>query len=217
MKVIFDFDDVIFNAKAFKEYMFLVLEKNGYEDIRAKYEKMRGSGVTFSLYSFIKSVTFDSSEENVQVLYEKIISSCPLYINQQIFDLMTALGKENCSIVTHGDHEFQMDKIRRSVGTDMVKDIVVVSTTKAEAVAAICDRYNDEEVIFVDDKLSFINDLDFEKCSNLKTVLFNENGLANLKAEIAESLQLENIKMKHAVNATHAEQMDHVITSFGFH
>lgn len=34
MKVIFDFDDVIFDAKQFKEVIFRSFEKRGYENIR---------------------------------------------------------------------------------------------------------------------------------------------------------------------------------------
>lgn len=191
MKVIFDFDDVIFNAKAFKETLFATLKARGYDDVKTKYDVMRKSEDTFSLLSFLRHVTFDSSEEYVMSLYEEIMQRCPNLVNEEVHEVINELGKENCYIVTHGDKDFQLDKIQRSIGLSSVKEIVVVSGSKAEAIKMLCDRHSNEEVIFVDDKLLFINDLPVTECQNLKTVLFNHNGHINLTAEIAESRRVE--------------------------
>lgn len=208
MKVIFDFDDVVFKAKEFKEVIFSVLEKKGYENVRTKYEEVRNSKNPFSLYFFIKLVTFDSSEINVDNLYEEIMSKCPEMINEEILELITSLGKENCYIVSNGDTEFQMDKIRKSIGEYHFQEIVVVPGSKAESIVRFCEQHKDEDVIFVDDRLHFINDLHFDKCQNLKTVFYNENGHANLRAEIEDSLTYEARKrgMPDPQERAHKEQ-----------
>lgn len=191
MKVIFDFDDVIFNAQAFKEIFFRVLERGGYENIREKYETLRKEATPFSLYSFIRQVTVESSEENVNALYTEVMSSCNTLINHEVASIIGRLGKENCYIVTNGDEPFQMDKIERSIGLGAVRQIIVVSGSKAEIIAMLCKRHKDETVIFVDDKLAFINDIPVSDCQNLKTVLFNKHGLENLEAEINDSYHEE--------------------------
>ena len=194
MKVIFDFDDVIFDTKGFKVVMFDTLEKRGYHRGRVLYEEMRKEGKPFSLLSFIAKVTADSSEENVETIYDEMMNSCPRFVNSHVLEVMKQLGKEHCYIVTHGDARFQRDKIQRSVGKELVKEVVVVSGSKAEAIARFCKQHEDEEIIFVDDKLLFINDLPVSECTNLKTVIFNEHGLENLKAEI-EASRVDEKKM----------------------
>lgn len=194
MKVIFDFDDVIFDARQFKEFVFRSFEKRGYENIRTAYEAVRTQNKPFSLKEFITHVTFDSSLENVEAIYDEIMSMCPHMLNQQVVLLMKSLGKENCYIVTNGDTEFQLEKIQRSLTSSLVEEIVVVSGSKADEIKKFCHKHQEEEVIFVDDKELFINDLFFDECPNLKTVLFNEHGLENLEAKIEES---RNNEMLH--------------------
>ncbi len=187
MKVIFDFDDVIFNAKQFKRELFWVLESHGYVDVSQLYEKARSSGEPFSLRAFIKAIDGTLSEDSFASLYETIIQKSKHLVNEEIFRLMKSLGKDNCYIVTNGVEEFQLDKIRRSIGEDSYREVIVVSGDKREAITMLCKRHGDEEVIFVDDKIAFLNALDFEQCKNLKTVLFNEHGFGNLVAEIEAS------------------------------
>ncbi len=212
MKVIFDFDDVIFNARAFKEIFFRVLEGRGYENIREKYETLRKEATPFSLYSFIRQVTAESSEENVVALYSEVMNSCESLVNHEVVNVIGRLGKENCYIVTNGDELFQMDKIERSIGIGAVREVFVVPGSKREKLAMLCARHNDETVIFVDDKLSFINDVPrSEECQNLKTVLFNEHGLATLEAKIIDSSgdELGNRKEnKKTVNETPQQPFD---------
>ena len=94
-------------------------------------------------------------------------------------------------IVTNGDEEFQRDKIRR-LGVDMlVKEVSVVTGSKKEKIEEICKAFLEEEVIFVDDKNKFFVDINMEECPNLKTVIYNEYGLENLKAGIEASRQQE--------------------------
>ena len=191
MKVIFDFDDVIFDTARFKEFIFVAFERKGYTDVRSKYEVVRKNNQPFSLETFIAEVLNDTKESTRKDLYEEAMSYCPQCINPHVHALMQKLGRENCYIVTNGIDDFQKDKIRRSIGEESVQEVIVVSGGKLEAVRDLCQKYSAEEVIFVDDKREFLHNLDMESCPNLKTVLFNEHGMENFMAEIAESQRQE--------------------------
>lgn len=191
MKVIFDFDDVVFNGKKFKSKMFKVLEDRGYENVEKRYDLLRTNGLPFSLLDFMSDLDPSLEGEEKILLYEVILGFSWECINEDVFRIMKELGKENCYIVTNGTYKFQMDKIRRSIGLNVAEEVVVVSGSKEEEVKKICQRHKDEEVIFVDDKVLYLNDIRTEGCENLKTVLFNENGLENLKAEMKESEKRE--------------------------
>ena len=84
--------------------------------------------------------------------------------------------------MTHGYEEWQRDKIKRVCIEPFFSEIVVVQGTKNEAVEKICAKHKDEEVVFIDDKAKHFENLDFKKCSNLKTILFDDEGLGKLKA-----------------------------------
>lgn len=196
MKVIFDFDDVIFNAKGLKDVIFSTLTQRGYEQVSQKYEMRRQGKSPFSLYSFIRYITAETSEANVTALYDEIMSACGMLINHEVASLIMRLGKENCYIVTNGDDLFQRDKIERSIGLDAVQEVFIVPGGKAETIVMLCERHGNEPVIFVDDKPEFINETYAKECQNLKMVLFNENGLADLRAEIEASRIAENLVEK---------------------
>jgi len=194
MKVIFDFDDVIFNAKGFKTAMFGILKEKGYGDVEKKYIDVRLREAPFSLFDFLREVDDTLTSSTQEELYQEILRVSEHVINHDIVDVMKRLGKKHCYVVTSGDARFQKDKIIRSVGEGVAQEVFVVPGSKKEVIQMLCQRHLNEEVIFVDDKLGFFNDLEMEACQNLKTILYNENGLANLEAEIAESEKMEQEK-----------------------
>lgn len=175
MKYIFDFDDVLFhNTKLFKEHMYACLEKAGVPRGVAEeyYKEIRGGRF------FLKEMLlhFSLSED----LYKKILNKNKNFINKELLNIIKKLGKKNCYIVTHGGDEWQRDKIKKADIESLFSEIVVVSESKKEAVEKICAKYKDEEVIFIDDKVRHFKDLDFKKYPNLKTILYDEQGLKKL-------------------------------------
>ncbi len=193
MKLILDFDDVLFNAKELKEILFASLVSHGIHNAREFYAMARKSGEPFSLRRFLYNVTeYKGANDihrgvDVDALYNEIMSACSHLGNQELIALVKDSGKDNCYIVTNGDDDFQRDKIRRLGISALVKEIHVVSGSKKEKIEEICRVFEDEDVIFVDDKNKFFTELDMEACPNLKTVIYNENGLDNLIAEIEAS------------------------------
>ena len=193
MKLILDFDDVLFNARGLKDVMFRVLSEHGVENGEELYNRERSRpGNIFMPKEFLRNAcsTLDMEDDdvvtevNVDELYNEIMRECPRLINQELVALVASIGKENCYIISNGSQEFQMDKIIRSGLQALVGDIIVVPGSKKQEIEKICKRFPNEEVIFADDKSIFLNDLDRDVCKNLKTVIYNENGLENLTAEV---------------------------------
>jgi FMN phosphatase YigB (HAD superfamily) len=188
MKVVFDFDDVLFDAKRFKGIIFEKMTAWGVVAVEEKYKETRESRKPFSLQEFIRKGTVDTSEDNVEAVYKEILAEAKGLLNPRMVALMQALGRENCIILTNGDNEFQQAKILESGASELACEVVIVPGGKGESLRVICARHSEEEIVFVDDKLDFINEVTGEGFDNLKTVLFNTNGYSNLVAEINESL-----------------------------
>jgi len=180
MKFIFDFDDVLFNTSSnprnFKEHIYSSLEKAGvpYNLSKEYIEKER-----WNKFSLKKMLAYFSVNKNV---YKEIMSKGESFVKNELVTWIKKLGKSNCYIVSYGEEEFQLDKIKRAGVAPLFSEIIVVSDSKKEAVEEICTKHKDEEVIFIDDKALHFKDLDFKKYPNLKTILFDEEGLEKLKA-----------------------------------
>jgi hypothetical protein len=192
MKVIFDFDDVLFNANAFKEIIFLELENEGVLDIRERYQKERELKRLFDLEIFLRSLSFD--ELKVHSFYQKYITFSASLVNQEMVNLIPKLGRENVFILSQGAEQFQRDKINAVLG-DMLSasHILIVPGSKKDEISNICRRFRNEGVIFVDDKVEFLNDLPVSDLPNLKTVLFNHNGAHTLGEKIRVLQEEESI------------------------
>ncbi|OGI63561.1 hypothetical protein A2818_01910 [Candidatus Nomurabacteria bacterium RIFCSPHIGHO2_01_FULL_40_12] len=172
MKYIFDFDDVLFNTtQHFKEQMCLILEKNGISRILIEeYTKKE----RWNLFTLKKMFVHFSVKEDV---YEEIMKESKNSINQELLKLIKKLGKLNCYLVSYGDEEFQLEKIKRSEVGTLFSEIIIVQGSKKEAIEKICTKHKDEEVIFIDDKAKHFEDLDFVKYPNLKTILYTEQNI----------------------------------------
>ncbi|MFA6076719.1 MAG: HAD hydrolase-like protein [Candidatus Paceibacterota bacterium] len=182
MKFIFDFDDVLFHSTPrFKEHLRSSLEKAGISRVAVEeyVENLQGKG--FSLKELLNKFSVNLN------WYEKILKNSEEFINQDLLKIIKKLGRENCYIVSFGDREFQSDKIKRARIETLFSKITVVSDSKKEAIEKICAKHKDEQVIFVDDKAKHFANLDFKKYPNLKTILFDEQGLEKLLSILPQS------------------------------
>lgn len=195
MKLIVDFDDTIFDTGKLKEVIFSTLHKIGIHNGEELYMRERAKETPFSLHSFLHRIcTENGYEGESNLLYENIMEECHPFVNKALISILQNTGKENCYVVTHGDDTFQRDKINSTKVSDLVEEVIVVPGSKKEIIESLCARFPNEEIIFVDDKSRFFNDIHMEICPNLKTVLYNEHGLTNLMAEIEASRREEQNK-----------------------
>ena len=191
MKYIFDFDDVLFNTKKFKEIIFKCLEKVGISQNTEEqyYKEFMSTGEPFSLKKFLSSLLVrEGKKENVtESIYQQIMSSSTNLGNTELLKIVQKIGRNNCYIVTNGDKEFQLDKINRVDIASFFSEIIVVPGSKKDAIEKICAKHKNEKVIFIDDKVKFFEDLDFIKYPNLKTILYDEQGLEKLNSILPSS------------------------------
>jgi FMN phosphatase YigB (HAD superfamily) len=175
MKFIFDFDAVLFNTKEFLDHLYASIEKKGVPRSTAEAYYKKVGGTKFNLK---KLLIHFSLKKN---LFDEILNESKSFINKELLIIVQKLGKENCYIVTHAEKEWQLDKIESTGLKYFFSDIIVVSENKKQAVEKICEKYKTEQVVFVDDKAKYFENLDIIKYPNLKTILFDEQGLEKLK------------------------------------
>lgn len=189
MKLILDFDDVIFNVGELKEKFFSVLEVKGFNNAREEYHLERKSDQPFSLKLFLIRVckVKDVPSDEIDAMYEEIMSGIEHFKNEYLFQIIEEIGKENCYIVTSGDKEFQMDKITRVGVNNLVQEVFVVPNSKKEIMEELCTRFANEKVIFIDNKNKHTEEIDTNKFPNLKAILYNKIGLNTLKAELTKN------------------------------
>lgn len=189
MKLIFDFDDVLFNnTKQFKEHMYMCLEKAGVSRTAAKeyYKEVREK--EFSLKNFISTLLIHGKiDKKMESIYEEIMRECPNFINVELIEIVKKLGKNNCYIITNGEYEFNKDKVFGSGIASLFSNVYIVPGSKREIIYDICNRNKDKKVIFIEDKIKFIEDIDTTEYPNLKTILFDEQGLEKLLAILPQS------------------------------
>jgi|SRR3989338_991965 len=167
MKYIFDFDDVIFQTTKHRlEHMYSVLEKAGIvrQEIEEYYKRER-----LNLFSPKKLIKHFHLADSV---YEEIMKGSQNFLNKELVKTIEKLGKENCHIVNYGDEEFQLDKIHSSSIAPLFSEIIVVSSGKKEIIEKLCAKHKDEQVFFIDDQIKHFDELDLDKCPNLKTILY---------------------------------------------
>lgn len=175
MKYIFDFDDVLFNnTTEFKKHMFKLIAEAGVPEEQAREYYLKVREKEFSLKDFIKHL-FAGKKIDENKLYESIMCRCPDFLNVYLFHRICELGIENCYIITNGEKQFNTDKLKYSGILSLFDPdhIYIVPGTKKDVIEQICQEYMDEKVFFIEDKIKFMEDINMQKCPNLKTILYS--------------------------------------------
>ena len=200
MKLVLDFDEVLFKTREMKGHFTRVLELLGVDSRMTEllYMKHRETGIPFSLKRFLWAVSIrtDIDEVASPETYEEIMKGCATFTNHELVNLIKPLGKENIIILTNGDKEYQMEKIKRSIGEDFASEIIVVKGSKKDALHAICNHHKKSQIIFVEDQPKFLDDLEAGSLKNLTTVLFGITGIHDVKDAIKKHSQ-HTKKEKH--------------------
>lgn len=207
MKIIFDFDDVLFDTELFKEKIFSGLSRfNIDEDIlKTLYQKHRK---VFNIKKFYEEVInlskISINEKEIDEVSDCILKDLTGYVDERLINLILSLGKENCFILSAGNESFQKHKIHSSGVIDVIysEQTIIVEDDKKESLKNICNLYPKESIIFIDDKKRYIEDAVSLKIPNLFPVLYDEKGFDALNEVIKfcndRELQSQNnsIQMK---------------------
>lgn len=185
MKIIFDFDDVLFDNISFKKKVFSYFEKYGLsnEVCESLYKKHRAHFSLRKLYdevSVYTGKTFPQGE--FEIFHKYTFSNFGTYVNSSLVTIIEKVGKENCFILTAGDAQFQNEKIIESgLITHIDKEhIIIVKDDKKESLLSLCTLHRDEIFIFVDDKEKHTQGAIDLHLSNLHVVLYDSNGFTTL-------------------------------------
>ena len=197
MKVIFYFDDTIFDTKKFKEEaLFNAFIQYGFtnEFVKNKYQEHRKENGVFELIDFINFV-FDKSDKvfNSENIQYEIVKKINTYIKEEYRNLVTRLGRENVFIVSQGDEQFQRLKIKNADMEILAEEIIIVNGKKEEEIRNLCLRWDGEQVLFLDDK--FTNLILENIPSNLQQYFVgDENSLNKEQKSVLKKLNIKVLK-----------------------
>lgn len=176
MKYIFDFDDVLFyNTAQLKPLIFSKLKEVGVPEDQARAYYLEVREKEFSLWDFIQTLFLRFGiNADIESLYQEIMSSCSGFLNQEIIKVIQNKNKNDIYIVTNGEKKFNTDKLKYSGILEYFKseNIFIVPGSKNECIEKICEQFPGEDILFIEDKPKFLDNLDFQKYPNLKTILY---------------------------------------------
>lgn len=195
MKLIFDFDDTIFDTKRFKyEYFFKCLEKYGIssEKFEESYLAQRKKDKVYDLNTHLSELI---SKINPPITPNDVISNIKKDMQDYIFpefkSVSNTYGKDNIFIITHGEINFQQLKIDASRIGDYVARVIIVGGSKQKEIEALCAKYSDEKLFFFDDKFEYVVMDNIP--NNLICVFVGD--VASLSEEQRSELEKRNIKV----------------------
>ena len=155
MKILIDFDDVIFDTETFKEkHLFGAFEQFGVSagDVKKRYAEYRILLPKFSLSRFINYVIYehkvDTDEEKIN---EIVFTGVHKLVFEFISKLATKFGEDNITLLTFGDREFQERKINGAGVRSLFAEIIYTEEDKADFVQRYALLHGNEKVIFIDD------------------------------------------------------------------
>ncbi|MFZ2150330.1 MAG: HAD hydrolase-like protein [Minisyncoccia bacterium] len=186
MKYIFDFDDVLFkNTDMLKPRIFHIISREAgvtEEKVKERYQKNR---IEFSLVNFIKTFFTEPDMSKIDHIFKDIMSESHKFLNMELIEEIKKIDKNDLYIVTNGENDFNWSKLAYSGVMEyfLTEHIEVVPGSKRDAIHKICDANPNEEIIFIDDRDYFIEDLDSPK---LKPLLYTKETRASVHKTLRE-------------------------------
>ncbi len=190
MKLILDFDDVIFDTKSFKIKVFSGLVDVGVtsNSVESIYQKQRSAFNITTLYrEVIRCAGIAMSQEELEKKIEAVLQDLHNYVDERLIQMINNTGKENCYILTAGEGEFQKQKLLYSGVLSLIpnEQIIIVGSDKKENLRLVCGLYPNEPIIFADDKEINIQDAQSLMIPNLFAVQYDERGFEKLSEAVS--------------------------------
>ena len=184
MKYIFDFDDVIFDAHAFKNKIADSLLRYGIsrEDFLDDYAQVRGPRYSVSKHiaDIFQKHNLNIGTNEIEFIVDSLFVDIKELLNEDVVIFVSQHARD-VFVLSAGDPDFQMRKIIETGIKDMVQEVVVVPHSKKEWVIDFAEKYSNETVYFIDDNTEHITHKEFNSFSNLNTILYvDKNSLLNV-------------------------------------
>ncbi len=157
MKIFIDFDDVIFNTQRFADDLRKKFELSGISaemfdrsysvNFKGKLRDIKKYNVWEHLKYFeSKGYDVKKAEAGVAILMKKAYK----YVFKDVPDFSNSLGKKNLCILSHGDIDFQKEKIISSKADRYFQKIIVLDKeVKSSSIKGLIPR---KKIFFLDDK-----------------------------------------------------------------
>ena len=160
MKIFIDFDDTIFATKKLKKDLqiklweeFYIPEKN-FQKIRDHFSGTfgkKGENYTFDRYVEVVSDIAHSDVQSIRtILHDFFDRDLSNYIFDDVIDTLKNLQGHKLILLSYGDQDFQMRKIRGSGIGVYFDEVVITSGDKYDMMKNFID--SDEILMLVDDK-----------------------------------------------------------------
>ncbi len=167
MNIFFDFDDVLFDTRAFKKgFLDLFIGKFNLtvENFETSYKKARErdgiSNYIFENHLKILNLEFGLSKALVEQEVKYFAKDLSKYVIEDVKKSLETLNDmgHTLYIVTFGSKFIQDIKISGSGLTYLFKDIIITEGDKGEAVSRLFKKngYNKKKSIFVDDRINHL-------------------------------------------------------------
>lgn len=160
MKAIFDFDDVLFSTKDFKEILFSGMEKFGISKKQlsdfylVSTEEFNNPKSFYA--SFVSKNKINVSEHELDEVVGALFVGLDKLLNQELIKVIKELGVENCFIVSMGNNEFQMNKIKGCNIEGFFNEIHIVGEEKNSVIEKLMNKFNNDYFVFIDNNLENI-------------------------------------------------------------
>jgi len=171
MKIFIDFDDVIFNAKNFKNdlkkifYKFGISEKlfdQSYYNYPPNKKDTRVK--TYVPEKQIKTIKKEIYLDDIQLQceFEKFITNTKKYVFPDVVSFLNNFSKKQLFLISHGSPSFQKNKINNSGVGEFFNVIKVSKSEKSQEVKKIIQKeysQKKETYFFLDDRMQYIEEI----------------------------------------------------------
>jgi FMN phosphatase YigB (HAD superfamily) len=165
LKIFLDFDDVLFNTKAFKGGLINVFKKNGvsekdflktYKDYPTVTRKGLKKYDPFRQIRLLeKKLGIDGAKTERDML--KFLGGGEKFVFPDVKNFLRRFGKKNLFLVSYGHTGFQDKKIENCSLAEYFQKVVVTDKMKAEVIKRLARR--EEKFFFLDDRADQIEEV----------------------------------------------------------
>ncbi len=182
-KVFFvDFDDVLFNTRDFMADLiaacapFGIGEGEWREAYRARTGDIPGVHKPFTIERFAEVLgnrTGVPAAQLADAMRARAMDDLPRYVFADSVPFLRAVGRNHAMVLTYGDTEFQMTRVRDSGIAREVADVFVTQSQKVEVIADYLAAYPDvapADIVYLDDRATYFGPVK-ERLPDVHTVL----------------------------------------------
>lgn len=180
MKIILDFDDVIFNTRKFIKDYKKVFAAFGVPEKEFDYPRerdARGRVKTYDLKKHLKS-TKKRLKVDVKKLEDNIadfIKQGGKYVFDDAFRFLEKFSGQQLYILSYGNKEWQARKIENSGVGRCFEKIIIVNSEKSNGIGMLFKSPN-ECIMFVDDRVEHIEDVKRSHPQTITVLLQRKEG-----------------------------------------